>query len=147
MTATKQRLTDAMKAAMIGGQKERLGVIRMLLTEVKNAEINHPTNPRQERSEEEVLATIGAYHKSLSKTMAEYPPERQGKIKDELVIIEEFLPKQMTLDEVKSEIKSDLAQTEERNFGSLMKVMSAKFKGRADGKSVSDALKQALTEV
>lgn len=143
---TKQRLMSEMKDCMKSGNKDRLNVVRMLITEVKNAEINDPQVPGRERTEEEVKALIIAYHKNLTKTLAEYPADRQAPLKAELAVVEEFMPRQLSADEVKAEIRAFLGTTPERAFGPLMKMVSPRFSGRADGRAVSDALKAALAE-
>ena len=120
MSTTRQRLYDEMKSCMKNGNKERLGVVRMLITEVKNAEINDPKVPGRERTEEEVMTLLGAYHKSLTKSLAEFPPERHPPLRAELAIVEEFLPKQLSESEIEAVIADFLGKTPDRQFGSLM---------------------------
>ena len=93
----KQRLTDDMKTAMKSGQKERLQVIRMLLSDVKNIDLApQPTTEEQ---------AVAAYAKKLRKAAEEY--QKIGKqtevdqLHKELAIVEEYLPK-----------KADTADTE-----------------------------------
>ena len=66
------RLTEDMKTAMKSGQKERLGVIRMLLSDVKNIDLM-PNKPTAEQ-------TVEAYAKKLRKAMEEY--EKVGNVPD-----------------------------------------------------------------
>ena len=83
------RLTQDMKAALKGGQKERLGVIRMLLSDVKNIDLM-PNKPTAEQ-------VVEAYAKKLKKSQEEY--QRIGKadqvaqLQSELAVVEEYLPK------------------------------------------------------
>jgi uncharacterized protein YqeY len=147
MSETLARLQSEMKECMKSGNKERLSVVRMLLNEVKNAQVNQPGGRDRLWSEAEIVALVASYHKNLVKTVAEFPVDRQEPLKKEIAIVEDFLPRQMTLDEVKSFIKQELAQTTERNFGLLMKAMQPKLAGRADGKSISEALKASLSEL
>lgn len=141
---TRDALTSGMKEAMKAGEKERLGVIRMLLTEVKNAEINDLKEPGRERTEEEVVAAVAAYHKNLAKTVAEYPEGRRAPLEREMAIVETFLPRRLGADELRAEIAALLAATPERNFGALMKIATPRFAGRADGRAVSETLKALL---
>lgn len=147
MSETRARLFSEMKETLKSGQKERLGVIRLLITEVKNAEINDLQAPGRERTEEEAISIIAAYHKSLTKTMAEYPENRREPLRAELAIIEDYLPKQMSPEEVKAWILAEIANTPERNFSLLMRQIQPKLVGRTDGKTVSESLKAVLASV
>jgi uncharacterized protein YqeY len=144
MSTTRQRLYEEMKSCMKNGNKERLGVVRMLITEVKNAEINDPKVPGRERTEEEVMTLLGAYHKSLTKSLAEFPPERHPPLRAELAIVEEFLPKQLSESEIESVIADFLEKTADRQFGSLMKALQVELGGKASGQLISATLKRVL---
>lgn len=144
MSTTRQRLYDEMKSCMKSGNKERLGVVRMLITEVKNAEINDPKIPGRERTEEEVLALLAAYHKSLTKSLAEFPAEKHPPLRAELAIVEEFLPKQLSESEIETVVKNFVANTSDRQFGSLMKALQGELGGKASGQLVAAALKRVL---
>ena len=88
----KQRLTDDMKQAMKAGQKERLSVIRMLLSDVNNIDLN-PQNPTQQQ-------TVEAYAKRLKKSRDEYEKlgrtAEVGQLVSELAVVESYLPKKAT---------------------------------------------------
>jgi uncharacterized protein YqeY len=144
MGTTRQRLYDEMKSCMKSGNKERLGVVRMLITEVKNAEINDPKVPGRERTEEEVMTLIGAYHKSLTKSLAEFPAEKHPPLRAELAIVEEFLPKQLSESEIESVITDFVGKTTDRQFGSLMKSLQTELSGKASGQIISATLKRVL---
>jgi|GEM_PF-3178277 len=143
-SATRDALQAAMKASLIQGNKERLGVVRMLITEVRNAEINDAKLPGRERTEEEVIALVATYHKNLAKSLAEFPEDRREPIRQEMKLVEEFLPRQLSADEIRAEIETLLRETPERTFGALMKVVSPRFAGRAEGRLVADTLKTSL---
>jgi uncharacterized protein len=147
LSATRTRLMNDMKEAMKARNSERLVVIRMLITEIKNAEINDAQNQGRERTEPEAIALVAAYHKNLVKTLAEFPPDRQTALKAELKIVEEYLPAQLSPEQVKSEILSALNNTSERNFGVLMKTLQPHFSGRAEGRLISETLKALLAQL
>ena len=144
-TGTLARLTNEMKACMKSGNKERLAVVRMLITEIKNAAINDPADPGRPRTEDECLTILTSYHKSLSKTLTEYPADRQGALRAELAIIEGFLPAQLDAAALESHIRKVLGTTAERQFGPLMKQLQTELKGRVSGQALSTALKAALS--
>lgn len=147
MSQTWNQLQSDMKECMKAGNKDRLEVIRMLISEIKNVKVNTPGGRDKEWSDAEILSIVAGYHKNLVKTMAEYPADRQEKIKSELKIVETYLPKQLSKNEIKEFIITELRATSERNFGALMKTIQPKLTGKADGKSVSEALKAALAEI
>jgi uncharacterized protein len=86
------QLTEDMKAAMRAGQKERLQVIRMLLSDVKNIDLN-PAKPSE-------LQVVEGYHKKLKKSLEEY--QKLGKdnevaaLQFEIGVVEGYLPKKLS---------------------------------------------------
>lgn len=114
-----ERLTAEMKTAMKAGEKERLGVIRMLLSDVKNIDMN-PAKPTAEQ-------VVEAYAKKLRKSVDEYEkigrPDESAQLKKEIAIVEEFLPK-----------KADAAETERLVDAFLAaNTFAEKDAGRATG--------------
>jgi uncharacterized protein YqeY len=141
------KLQSDMKEFMKSGDKARLEVVRMLLAEIKNAQVNQPGGRDREWLDSELTPIVAAYHKNLVKTVSEFPPERQQKLKDEIAIVEHYLPKQLSATEIKEFVLNELRATSERNFGILMKTIQPKLTGRADGKSISEAIKAGITEL
>ena len=86
------KLQDDMKTALKSGQKDRLQVIRMLISDVKNIDLN-PQKPTEQQA-------VEAYAKKLRKSMEEYEkigkPDEVAKLKTELAVVEEYLPKKAT---------------------------------------------------
>src|ERR1051326_4881543 len=83
------RLQEDMKTAMKSGQKERLSVIRMLISDVKNVDLApKPTTPQQ---------AVEAYAKKLRKSAEEYEkigrPQEAAKLREEMAVVDEYLPK------------------------------------------------------
>jgi uncharacterized protein YqeY len=89
------RLTEDMKAAMKAGQKDRLQVIRMLISDVKIIDMN-PAKPTEQQA-------VEAYAKKLRKSAEEYEkigrPEEVKKLKEELAVVEGYLPKKASAEE------------------------------------------------
>lgn len=100
-----ERLTAEMKTAMKAGEKERLGVIRMLLSDVKNIDMN-PAKPTAEQ-------VVEAYGKKLRKSAEEYEkigrPDEAAQLKKELTIVDEFLPKKAGKEETETLVDAFLA--------------------------------------
>jgi uncharacterized protein len=127
------RLQDDMKTALKAGEKDRLGVIRMLLNEVKNIDLN-PQKPTEEQA-------VAAYAKKLRKGIEEYEKlgkaDEAGKLKSELAIAENYLPKKATAEETERLVNEFLAQntfTEKQigpATGAFMKLHGAKVEASA----------------
>jgi len=93
MSETKTRLSDDMKKAMKEGEKDLLGVLRMMINEIRNAEINDLKEPGRLRTEAEVVQILAGYQKQLQKSMAEYPAERQAPLKAALRLWSAICPR------------------------------------------------------
>jgi uncharacterized protein YqeY len=100
------KLQEDMKTAMKTGQKERLGVIRMLISDVKNIDLQ----PKKTTAEE----AVAAYAKKLRKSIEEY--EKYGKaqevlqLRSELEIVDSYLPKKLSPEETSSLIDQFLSK-------------------------------------
>lgn len=121
-----QRLSDEMKTAMKEKNVKRLSVVRMLMSEVRNEE----KAAGKKRTEEEVCM---AYHKKLVKSLDFFPEDKKQEIKEELKIIEEFLPKMMTKDEIVVFIKENI-ESDQVNMKNVMPLL----KGKADSQIIKE---------
>jgi len=119
-------LHEQMKTAMRDKNAKRLSVIRMLMAEIKTEE----KSTAKKRTEEEVCQ---AYHKKLVKSLDFFPDDKKAEIKEELKIIEEFLPKQMSKEEVLAFIKANV-KPEEVNMKNVMPLL----KGKADSQMIKE---------
>ena len=112
------RLQEDMKAAMKSGQKDRLQVIRMLISDVKIIDMN-PQKPTE-------LQAVEAYAKKLRKSAEEYEKMGRGeevaKLKSELAVVEEYLPKRASAEETEKLVDAFLAQNAftEKQVGQAM---------------------------
>jgi len=111
-------LHDQMILAMKDKDAKRLSVIRMLMAEIKTEE----KSTNKKRTEEEICQ---AYHKKLFKSLDFFPEDKKLEIKEELKIIEEFLPKQMSKEEVVAFIKANV-KPEEVNMKTVMPLLKGK---------------------
>jgi uncharacterized protein len=99
------RLQEDMKTAMKAGEKQRLSVIRMLISDVKNIDLM-PGNPSEEQA-------VAAYGKKLRKAVEEYEkygqPEKAEQIRQELAIVEAYLPQKASPEETERLVDEFLA--------------------------------------
>jgi uncharacterized protein YqeY len=140
------RLREDMKTAMKEGAKERLGTIRMLINELKNARINSGED-LTEADEQKVLASYAKKRREMIDTYRENGREDlEQKETAELEITMSYLPEQMSEDELKAIIEKHIAESGggKQAFGAVMKAVMAEVGSKADGKTVSALVKQLI---
>jgi uncharacterized protein YqeY len=139
----KDRMNDDLKTAMKAREKDRVSVLRMLLSEMKYAAAQ--VNVHQDLSDDEAGKVVSTYHKRLTKSLEEFPEgEQRQQIRSEIAIVESYLPKKADEKATLAAIIQVLSKTEDKNFGSLMKLVMAQLGGEGDGKLVSKLLKERL---
>jgi uncharacterized protein YqeY len=141
-----ERLTDAMKAAMKAQDSLRLNAIRMARTAIKNAEIE-ARGPLDDAGVIKVLSTLVKQRREAADAYRDARPELAVKEEQELAILQEFLPAQMSEVELKAIIEAAVLETgasSPRDMGAVMKLVTPKTTGRADGRLVSDLVKARL---
>lgn len=133
-----------MVAAMKARDKQRKDVLSLLLTGLKNAQIDK----REDLTEEEENAIILKQIKQTKETLSLTPADRTDIIEEcefTIKVLEEYAPKMMDEAEIKSVIEGVLAELEisaptAQDKGKIMKVLMPKVKGKADGKLVNTVL-------
>jgi uncharacterized protein YqeY len=140
----KETITSDLKTAMKAQDKQRLSVIRMMLSEIKYAQA--AVSMASELPDAEVLKVVTTYHKRLSKSLEDFPEgEKRDQIRAEIAIVETYLPKKASEAEIATVVAKVMAATEDRTFGTLMKQVMAELGPSADGKLVSQLLKAKLS--
>ena len=131
------RLQEDMKAALKSGQKDRLAVIRMMLSDVKNIDLM-PGKPTAEQA-------VAAYGKKLRKSLEEYEKlgrtEEAGKLKQEIAVVDEYLPKKASPEDTAALVDQFLAQNSftEKQLGQAMGLFM-----KAHGSSVDPGVANGL---
>ena len=143
----KQQLTDDMKTAMRGGDKARLGVIRLILAAVKQREVD-------ERIELDDVQTVGVLEKMLKQrkdSVNQYVAAGREDLADveraEMAVIETYLPAKLSDAEVDALIDAAIAETganSPRDMGKVVAAVKGKAAGRADMAQVSARIKTRL---
>ncbi len=143
----KEQLTAAMKEAMKAKQGERLGTIRMIISAIKNREIDK----RGELDDAAVIEVLSSFVKQRREAADVYRKNDRIDMAEseerELLIAQEFLPAQLSEEEVRAlvdEVVAELAAASMKDMGRVMKVMTEKTRGQADGRLVSDLVKAKL---
>jgi len=142
------KLQQEVIAAMKAKDKERLGVLRMLQAAVKQVEVDQ----RKELTDEDVLKILSSYARKVKDQISSYGDAGRGELKaaaeKELGIVSEFLPAEMSDEELAGIIAAAVAETGAagpQDMGKVMKAVLARTSGRADGGRVSAMVKQSLT--
>ncbi|BCA78604.1 GatB/YqeY domain-containing protein [Desulfuromonas sp. AOP6] len=143
-----EQLNTAMKDAMRAKDSLRLNTIRMIRTAIKNREIDE----RKELDDQGVIAVLSTVVKQRRESAQVFRendrPELAEKEEQELAVVMEFLPSQLSDDELKTLIEEAVAEvgaSSMKDMGKVMKVVAAKTTGRADGKVVSELVKARLS--
>ena len=131
-------ITEDIKKAMFAKDKERLDALRYF----KSMLIENKTS-KAPIAEMDVLIK---HVKKLKDSLESFPPENEvrKKTERELIVLSEYMPKQLTEDVVKGYIQDIIAKTPGVNAGLVMKELSPKIKGQFDSKIANELVKAAL---
>ena len=143
----KTQLTDDMKAAMKGGDKARLGVIRLVNAAIKQKEVDE----RIELDDAQVLAVLEKMVKQRRDSVSQYEAASREDLaaieRAEIEVIQRYLPEKLGEAEVQAAIDAAIAETGATgpaDMGKVMGVLKPRLAGQADMGQVSALLKKAL---
>jgi uncharacterized protein YqeY len=140
-----ETLTADMKTAMKAGDKPRLEVIRMLISDLKKKAIDTKVDTLPDDDEAAILQkAIKTRADTVAQAKAAGRAEVAAKEQAEIDLITSYLPKQMDAAAVAAKVKevaAAIGYQGGKDTGRFMKEWMAKYKGLADGKLVQDALK------
>ncbi len=143
----KEQLNDAMKAAMKARDTLRLSAVRMVRAAITNREID----TRLELDDQAVTDVITTLVKQRRESIRMYREGNRLELAEkeelELAILLEFLPTQLSTDEIDtivSKVISDIGAQGVREMGRVMKSVTPLTAGKADGKTVSDTVRRLL---
>lgn len=141
------KLQTALKEAMKNKENERRDVLRLLQSAIKQIEIDD----RKELSDSEVIEVLQKEAKKRRESITDYEKagreEMAAAERNELTVIEEFLPRQLTEAELAVIVREVIAEVGAESSKDMNKVMGpvmARVKGLADGKLVNQIVRQEL---
>jgi uncharacterized protein YqeY len=147
MSELKQRITGDMKAAMKGGDKPRLGVIRLILAALKQREVDE----RIVLDDAQVLHTLEKMLKQRRDSVSQYEAAQREDLaaqeRYEIGVIEAYLPAQLTdaeLDALIAQCITDAGAASPRDMGKVMALLKERAAGRADMGALSQRVKAKL---
>lgn len=147
MSTPQERIQNDLKDALRAKDKERLGTLRMLLSEVKNEKIR----AGQEVDDEAFVRLVRKAIKQRQDSAEQYRgggrDELAAKEEREAEILAAYMPAQASEDEIRSAIEAFVAAeglSGPKGIGAVMKAMLARFGGNADGKTINQIARQVL---
>ena len=144
----KDQITEDMKTAMRAKDSERLGTIRLLLSAMKQKEVDE----RVVLDDAMVVAIVDKLIKQRKDSIDAFKKAERADLAEkeeaEMTVLQTYLPQRMSADEVLAEVKAivaELGASGPGDMGKVMGVVKTKLAGKAEMGSVSAAVKAALT--
>ena len=144
----KPQLTSDMKSSMKSGDKQRLGVVRLMLAAIKQIEVDE----RIELDDTRILAVLDKMTKQRRESISHYSNAGRDDLvaveQAEIDLIQEYLPEALSESEINDLVEQSIATTGAasiKDMGKLMGVLKPQLQGRADMGKVSQLIKSRLS--
>jgi len=149
----KERISSEIKTAMKSGDRNTVGVLRMVKAKIleKEVELRSKKGRDYQLNDEEAIGVILTYAKQRRQSIDSY---REGGREDlaaqeetELLILQQYLPKQLSEEEVEAMVEQAISETGAngpQDIGTVMKALMPKVKGAVDGKLLSEMVQRKL---
>jgi uncharacterized protein len=146
-----EKIDSDLKEAMKAKEAERLSVLRMVKSAIMNAAIEkHGAGSKL--ADADAIAVIRKQVKQRRDSIEGFEkggrPELAEKERKEIEILSSYLPQPLTAEEVASIVRAAIAETgasSKAQMGQVMKIVNEKAAGRADGRTLSEAVQKALS--
>lgn len=147
--AIKEKITEDMKVAMRAKEKQRLGVIRLIQSAIKQREVDE----RISLDDTQVIVVLDKMLKQRRDSIEQYEKAKRQDLVDqeafEIQVIKTYLPQPLTETELANLITHAIqatGATTVKDLGKVMGILKAQVQGRAEMKQVSDQIKQRLNQ-
>jgi len=144
----KQKLTDDLKQAMRDGDTVKRSVIRLTMAAIKNTEIARQTT----LEDADILGVIAKEIRQRKESIEAFKqgnrPDLVAQEEAEMAVLEQYLPQQMTREEIITEARKVIAEVGAQGLSDKGKVMPrliAQLKGRADGREINEVVTELLS--
>ena len=145
----KENLLLDMKEALKARNSLKLNTIRGLISEVKNREIDL----RRKLDNDEIISLVSTQIKKRKEAATMFDEGGRSDLSEkenqEMIILQEYLPEQVSEQELKDRIQKvilELGIVDIKNLGRIMKIVIPEFKGRADNGKIRDLVAECLKE-
>ena len=146
--ALRERLSESMKAAMKAKEVKRLSTVRLMLDAVQKQDIAS----RETTSDDDVLVVLAKMIKQREESATAYDaggrPELAAGEREEIAIIREFMPRQLSADESRVAVKEAIAASgagSMKDMGKVMAALKERYAGQMDFAKASAQVKELLT--
>lgn len=145
-----QKLNNDLKEALKAGKEFEVGIFRLLTSAIHNKEIEKFAKEKTyELTDEEVLSVLKSEAKKRKESISIFEKGRRNDLADkerrELLIIEKYLPKQLSREETEKIVDEVLKKIQVKDFGQAMKEVMKELKGKSDASLVNALVKEKLS--
>jgi uncharacterized protein len=152
MATVRERIDADIKDAMRSKNELTTSVLRMLKSAIKYKEVEPgATGPLDEAS---ILQVIGTLIKQRRDSVEQFKsggrPELAEKEEAEISVLQNYLPKQLSADELRAEVQAAITEAgakSAKDMGAVMKLLTPKLQGRAEGRAISEEVKNQLSKL
>ena len=144
-----ERIQSDIKDSLRSGQKERLSILRMVMSQIKNKAIEKGRDAQL--TEDEIVDLLSGMLRKMEESVAQFTmggrEDLVEKEKAEMVIVREFMPEPLSNDQIDALIAEAIRETQAasaKEMGSVMKWLTPRTMGRADNRVVSQKVKALL---
>ncbi|MFZ0218793.1 MAG: GatB/YqeY domain-containing protein [Candidatus Aquirickettsiella sp.] len=144
----KQRIQEDMKAALRAQDKQRLGVVRLILAAIKQVEVDE----RVEVDDTRITQILNKMLKQRRDSITQYDQAKRNDLAEqerlEVTIIQAYLPEPLSeadIDRMLSEVITKVGATSVKDMGKVMAELKERLQGRADMTQISAKIKARLT--
>lgn len=146
-----QQIESDLKEALKSGEKEKAGVLRFLISALRNHQIEIKAKDKDFIEDDAALFVVRRQIKQRKESIAEYEkgnrPELAEKEKEELAILEAYAPAQMDEEKIREIVKAkarELGAVDKSSFGKIMGAVMKETKGQAEGDVVKKIVEEEL---
>jgi uncharacterized protein YqeY len=146
-----EQIEAELKSALKSGEKEKVGVLRFLISAIKNYQIENKLKGEEYLKDEDIIAVVRRQVKQRKDSIAEYEKggrqELADKEKSELAVLDNYLPAQADEAKIREVVKAkkeSLGIADKSGFGRLMGEAMAELKGQAEGDAVKKIVEEEL---
>jgi uncharacterized protein YqeY len=151
MATLKERIDADLKDAMRAKNELTLSVLRMLKSAVKYKEVEPGASALDDAGIEKVIGTLIKQRRdSVDQFKAGGRDDMAQKEEAEIAILQNYLPKQLSADDLRAEVQAAITAVGAKgpkDMGAVMKAVSPKVQGRAEGRAISEEVKAQLAKL
>ncbi len=152
MATVRERLDADLKDAMRSKNELQTSVLRMLKSAIKYKEVEPgATGPLDEPAILQVIATLIKQRRdSVEQFKSGGRADLAEKEEQEISVLQSYLPKQLSADELRAEVQAAITEAgakSAKDMGAVMKLVSPKLQGRAEGRAISEEVKSQLSKL